>query len=275
MLGLVAALVASQVFGGDDASDTVADVPTRTVDGEVDSPEDLLPDDFPVPPGAGAESAEAALTGFLDAEVAQDFEESFGYLSAADRVEFVSPAEWVASHADQLPPILDYEVGDTESGGDGREIITTDVSFEAGLDPVIGLTPAEATVRWDVVQDDEGAWGVALESSAVEPQYPSDDGVVPAAEAWAEARQDCETPANERGGLVGSPSLAKQLCDTSGAVEISEPETLDDAEAQPIFTAFGPEAVGAARVVRLSGPAKFGLVLVPIGDDWTVVAVLP
>jgi hypothetical protein len=276
-LGLGAALAGSALLddgGGDAAGEAVADA-GRTVTGEVDSPADLLPDDFPVPPGAGAESPEAAVTGFLDAEVDDDFETSFGYLADADRSLFVSGAGWVASHANELPPIEGYELVEVGTVEDGRALVSTEVRFEPGLDPVIGLTPEEATVEWEVLEGQDGAWGVRLEGSTFAPRYPSEDGVVPAAASWAEARQRCEAPANERGGLVGNPALADQLCDTSGAVDIGEVELLGDADAQPIFTAFGAEAAAAARVVSVDGPASFRVVLVPIGDDWTVVAVLP
>lgn len=275
VLGLGAALVGVQLFGGDDdASAPDADI-ARTAPDEVNSPEDLLPDDLPVPEGAGAQSAEAAVTGFLDAERDQDFQTSFGYLSSVDRATFGSAAGWVASHANELPLIIDYELGEVTPVSEDQLTVSADVTIEAALDQVIGLTPGSATVRWDVVQGNDGFWGVALESSALEPRYPSDDGVVPAAQAWADARQDCEMPANERPGLVGAPPLAGQLCDTTGSVELGGPGALDDAEARPILTAFGPEAAAAARVVRVDGPAAFGLVLVPIGDAWTVVAVLP
>lgn len=275
VLGLGAALIGVQLFGGDDDASAPGAGTSRTAPDEVNSPEDLLPDDLPVPDGAGAESAEMAVTGFLDAESDQAFQTSFGYLSSVDRATFGSSAGWVASHANELPLIVDYQLGDVTPVSEDRATVSADVTFEPGLDQVIGLTPGSAAVRWDVVQGSDGFWGVALESSSIEPRFPSDDGVVPAAQAWADARQDCETPANERAGLVGAPPLADELCDTNASVELGDPDALDDVEARPVLTAFGPEAAAAARVVRVDGPATFGVVLVPIGSEWTVVAVLP
>lgn len=272
MLGLVAAFVGAQIFGGESVDDTASGA--RTVPGEVDSPQDLLPDDLPVPPGAGAESAEAAVTGFLDAEVAGDYEESFGYLQDVHRADYLSPAGWVSAHADVLPTILDYELGEQTELDDGRTTIRTVVQLEPGLDQVVGLTPAEAVVHWDVVRGEDG-WGVSLDTSPFEPVYPDEDGAVPAARTWAEARQRCDTPANERGGLIGSPALAEALCDTDGGITVGEPEPLDELAAQPFSTAYGAEAVAAARTVRVTGPAELGVVLVPIGDDWTVIGVIP
>ena len=275
ILGLAAALVGVEVFGGaDTASAPDADV-SRSAPEEVDSPGDLMPDDVPVPDGADARSPEAAVSGFLDAETDRDFRTSFGYLSAVDRATFGSAAGWEASHANELPLIVDYELGEVTPVNDDQMTVSADVSFEPGLDQVIGLTPGSALVRWDVVQSSDGSWGVALESSAIEPRYPSDESVLPAAEAWADARQDCEVPANERPGLVGSPALADELCGTDEALMLSGPELLDVLASRPVLTAFGPEAAAAARVVRVEGPAAVGVVLVPIGPDWTVVAVLP
>lgn len=275
LLGLIIAVVGARLMS-DDSSPAASDGPdNRVAPDEVDAPQDLLPDDQPIPPGAGAETAEEALTGFLDAEVASDFTTSFGYLDDGSRSAFTSPEFWVASHANELAPITDYEIQESTQEGEDRTLIDTSVSFVPGLDQVIGLTPARASVTWDVVRGDDGSWGVSLDSSAVRPEYPSDEGAVPAVETWAAARQSCEDPGNEWGTVVGSPSLATQLCDAGGTVALGEIEALDEAESQPVFTAFGPETVTAARVVRLSGPAEFSVVVVPIGDEWTVIGILP
>lgn len=274
-IGLAAAFVGSQVLGGEDDEPVAEVADSRTLDGEVTGPADLLPEGTPVPDGAGAESAEAAITGFLDAEVADDFETSFGYLDDAGRAEFGSPAGWVASHANELPPITGYELGERQPADDGREIIAAVVEFEPGLDQVIGLVPARATVQWDVTRGADGGWGVSLGTSAFTPEYPPDTEVPGAVQQWLAARQQCETPDNERDGLVGSPSLANALCDVDGDVAVGEVETLDELGAQPIFTAFGEDTVGASRSVRLSGPVEMAVVLAPIGDQWTVIGVLP
>lgn len=274
-IGLLAALVGTQLFG-DDGDPAASDGPDNRIAPEsVDAPEDLLPDDQPVPPGAGATSAEEAIRGFLDAEVDADFRTSFGYLAEPERASFGSPEFWVASHANELAPITDFEIQESTPEGDERVLVDTSVSFVPGLDQVIGLTPARASVTWDVVRGEDGSWGVSLDSSAARPEHPSDDGVVPAVESWATARQSCDTPENEFGTVVGSPSLASQLCEAPGDVVVGEIEQLDEASGQPVFTAFGPEAVTAARVVRISGPAELSVVLVPIGDQWTVIGVLP
>lgn len=270
-LGLLIAIGGTQFLGRD--GDGAAAELGRSVTGEINS-SDLLPDDLPVPPGAGATSAEEAVTAFLDAEVARDFETSFGYLDDVTRATYGSPAGWVSAHADLLPPIVEYSIEGQETAADGREILSTQVALVPSLDPVVGLTPAEAIVRWSVTEG-EGGWGISLDSSPFEPQYPSDEGAAPAAREWAEDRQRCEQPANEHDGLVGSPALARQLCNAEATPTFDGPSPLDEMTGQPVFTAFGPEAFLAARVVRVSGPADLAAVLVPIGDTWTVIAILP
>ncbi len=274
VIGLLAALVGAQVFG-DDGSDGAAVDDRRFATGEINSPDDLLPDDVVVPPGAGAASAEAAVTGFLDAEVDGDFAASFGFISEVDRAEHGSPEGWLASHADVVPRILGYELeeGGAEEGA-GRATISALLTLEPGLDQVTGLTPAEAVVRWDILEGADG-WGVSLQTSAFEPVLPDEAGAAPAALAWAEARQRCDVPANEHGIVVGSPALARTLCDSTGPVEVGDPTPLGDTDAQPVATAFGDQVARAARVVRIDGPSELAAVLVPVGDEWTVIGVLP
>ena len=277
LVGVAAAVFAPRLLDDDDASE--AAVPAqqgRTLDGDevVTSPEDLLPDDVEVPPGADAQSAEAALTGFLDAEVAKEYETSFGFLSSADRITFGSPAGWVAGHADVVPPILSYEPGEV-SEGDGVTTIVTRVTFEPGLDQVVGLTPGEARVAWEVLEAEDGSWGVALDTSAVEPIYPPAEGAGAAARTWVDARQACAEAPNEREGLVGAAPLADLLCGAEGELALGEVSALDEAAASTIATAFGPETAAASRAVRITGSVELAAVLAPIGDEWFVIGVLP
>jgi hypothetical protein len=156
---------------------------------------------------------------------------------------------------------------------DGNASVPAVVTFTPGLDQVVGLVPLQANVTWQLARGTDGAWGVSLDSSAIEPIYPSDDGAAPAARTWLDARVACRTPSNERAGLIGSPALANALCGAS-ALTLGDAKALDDVEATPIATAFGAETRSAARVVRVSGAVELGVVLVPIGDQWTVIGVV-
>lgn len=228
----------------------------------------------PAPEGAGAGSAEAAVTGFLDAEVAGDFEASFGYLSDDDRLAYTSPARWVASHADVIAPVLSYEVVQVDDADADDAEVMTDVRFEPGLDQVTGLTPAAARATWVVAEGEDGTWGVALDESTLAPTYPPAEGADEAAREWVGARLACEEPANEHPSLVGSPAVADALCDAAEPT-LAAGEPLTAIDAQPVLNAYGQSTASAARLVQLSGPVDLGAVLVPIGDVWTVIAVVP
>lgn len=278
LAGVAAAVLVPRLLDGGDEQPgeaaPAADRRTLDEDEPVTSPEDLLPDDVEVSPGAGAPTAEAALTGFLDAEAAQDFETSFGFLSSTDRVSFGSPAGWVAGHANVFPPLLGYELGEV-SEGEGVTTVVTTVMFEPGLDQVVGLTPGRARVAWEVLEAEDGAWGVALDTSAVEPVFPPAEEAGAAARTWLDDRQACAEPAGEREGLVGAAPLADTLCDAAGELVAGDVAELDETEATTISTAFGPEAAAASRVVRVTGSVELGAVLAPIGDEWVVIGILP
>jgi hypothetical protein len=269
-----AVLIPSLLDGDDDAPPPQADRPV--VDRPVDGTADARPADDDVPPGAGAATPEAAVTGFLDAEVAGDLATSFGFLSEEDRTAYGSPAGWVAGHADAVPPVLGYELQPVPPADGAAATAVTMVTLEPGLDQVVGLTPGRAQVTWDVRQGTDGTWGVSLrEGTTFEALHPSDDGARPAAQRWVDDRQRCDTPANEYGGLIGRAVLADALCDVEGEVSVGEAAPLREVDATTFSTAFGPETVEAARLVRISGAVELGAVLVPIGDEWTVIGVVP
>jgi hypothetical protein len=271
LAGLGVAVVGSKLLSDDGHATAGGSVP-RTLAAQVKSPADVLPPGV-VPPGAGAATADAAITGFLDAEARADYATSFGFLSDADRQSFASPAGWVASHASSMAPITDFTLGDV-SATDTSATVPGHVTFKPGLDQVVGLIPGQANVTWQVNRGSDGSWGVSLDSSTIEPVYPSDDGVLPAAQHWLADREACVVPANERAGLIGTPSLAGALCHAASAPVLGDAKALNAAQTTAIATAYGAEATTAARVVRVSGPVELGVVLVPIGDEWTVIAVL-
>ncbi|CAN5914806.1 hypothetical protein BH23ACT10_BH23ACT10_05800 [soil metagenome] len=223
---------------------------------------------------AGADSPTAAVEGFLSAEVDGQLADAFGYLSTDDRETFGSAAEWVAVHADALPPVTGYTVADVDADGD-RAQITGTVAFEPGLDQVLGLVRPQADVTWTAVRDTQGDWGVDLTDSELLPVYPDDDqGAVDAAQRWAQARQQCRTEGEWDGGLVGSPALADALCGTDGPVEVGQAAALDDIDAPAFNAAFGPDVGMWTRVVTVTAPVPVRVALAPIGDRWEVIGVM-
>lgn len=230
----------------------------------------------PVPPGAEAPGPRAAVEGFLDAEIAQDFTTSFGFLSGAARADYGSPERWVAAHADVLPPVRGYEIEQVEEPGDTgeRAEVVAMVTFEPSLDQVVGLVPERSRVTW-ATAGDGGSWGVDIGASTFEPLYPPEDAAPGAVQEWARAHQGCGPAPSWGGNLVGSPALAEGLCGTEGAVEVGAPAPVAEVDAGPVLAAFGPEAADWARVVPVTAPVELRAVVAPLGQQWLVVGVLP
>lgn len=272
----VRAIAANRASGGAVDADVQAAVDGTNGDGsaaeqpapDTDAPRSAADD-------AGAATPRDAVAGFLTAESEGRIADSFTFLSAADRRDLGSASGWVAAHADVLPPVTGFEIGDVTRDGDRAEVDAT-VAFEPGLDEVLGLTPAQGSATWVVNRADSGRWGIAFDDSTVEPEYPSDDeAAVAAARDWAQARQQCaDAPGEWSGGLLGSPAVAEKLCGADGAVEIAPATALSDVDAPAITAAFGPDAGTWARVVPVTAPEPLRVVLAPVGDRWMVVGAL-
>lgn len=223
----------------------------------------------------GAESAVAAVEQFLAAEQAHDLDASFALLSDEDRQDVPNPAAWVAVHADVLPPVLSYDVGNVEADPDGV-VVTSVVDFEPSLDEVRGLVSGTARVRWHVTEDVSG-WRVSLAASTIESIYPDEADAVAAAEQWLEVGPcDPAGAALPNVTFLGSRrDLLRALCERGGSAG-GEALRLDDRRAQNDLTAaFGPGVDRWARIVPVEGAVPARLVLAPVGDDWTVVDVIP
>lgn len=231
--------------------------------------------DKAVTPTAGS-PAEAA-TAFLDAEVAKDYEESFGYLSQPDRESFVATEAWADTHAD-LWEITAYRLVPDEAAPDerGTAEVLADVELQAGLDPFIGLVPAQAQLSLSLVEED-GGWRVSFADSLYEPIYLDDATADDVTQEWVTARQSCQPlPAEEQADLLGSPSLADTLCGAEGGIEVGPVETIDRLpDAGPYLNAYGEQVATWARVVRLSGAVEIDAVLAPVGDRWEVIGLTP
>jgi hypothetical protein len=232
-----------------------------------------------VPTDGGAATPIEAVEGYLAAEAGGRYDESFLFLTTADRELYRSAANWTQQHAD-LPPIVGYMVSPTSAppAPDGRVTVGATLALEPSLDEVAGLVAARATAAWVAVQEG-GLWRVLLSESALTPTWPSDTTAGDAVRAWAEARRDCPTgtqiTAEWAGGLLGFPSLADDLCEASSRVRVGPPVPLDPIDAATFVAAFGEEVAEVARVVPLTSPAELQAVVAPLGDNWLVIGVLP
>ena len=276
VVGLAIGLGVARLLSGGDSGDdrpSVADLDlpgSPTPNGAEDQPS------APAPPASdqvasveSATSPQAAVEGFLTAEALRDFEASYPFLSQTDHVAYTTPALWVAAHA-EFPAVTGFEV---EAVTDATVVTVT--AFQSTLDPVLGLIPARARGTWQTIEQD-GGWRVSYLDSTIQPLYPSDDGVAPAAESWATARLACGTQAEAEGGLLGAPDLAEELCEAEGELTLGPVGVLrDGTETTALLSAFGPEVFTWARVVPIEAPVPMQIVLAPIADAWQVFAILP
>jgi hypothetical protein len=224
------------------------------------------------PPAAPASTPVAAVTGFLDAEVAGDFAASYGTLSAPDRLRAGSRSDWTTLHA-QLPTIRGFTIGETRSAP-GRTEIAAEVELQPGLDAVVGLVPARAQATWIAVAED-GGWRVDFDNSTLVPEYPPDAAAVDTASSWVSARAQCRRAPQYRDGLLGVTALASDLCGARGPVRVGTAAPLRAGTGvEPFVAAFGPDVFTWARAVPVESPAPMSVVLAPIGDRWVVIGVL-
>lgn len=269
-LGVAITAGISAVRGNDGAAPAAGE--TTTTELPIGEPVDVPAITGTVEPGAPADSPEAAVTAFLDAELAGDFTASYLLLSATDREEYRTPAGWVASHADVLPPVTGYEVEDL-AADDSRATIVTVTGFEPSLDQVVGLVPERARATWVAVAED-GGWAVALSESNFEPLHPPDAEATAAVQAWVRSHQECR-PDGEHSPVLGLPALALALCDTDGPVRVGEVERFTEGfDTNTFLAAYGAPVLEWARVVPVEGPVELRAVVAPIGRQWTVIGVL-
>lgn len=231
------------------------------------------PSGVPEPP---ATDPIGAVVGFLTAEAAADFERSFDFLSADARAAFGgTSASWIAVHADVMPPVTGFVIGEVTSFGDGRTAVASTVGFRPSLDEVVGLVPPQAQVTWMVVEADDGTFGVDLEVSAFSPLYVSDATASDAVAAWVTSRQACGRDGEWGGTLLGVVGPVRALCGASGQITVGEPAALSSFEAAPFTAAFGEDVLAWARQIEVTGAVELRAVIAPIGTEWRVIGALP
>lgn len=264
---------------------SAADVPSRGIAPERAAPVDgdglatagfveLPPPPTEVPPSPAADPA-GAVEGFLAAEVLDDLAASYAFLSPETQATFGgSPASWVAAHADVLPPITRFAVGEVTTTDDGTATVASTIGLEPSLDEVVGLVPAQADVVWTVVSTSDGP-AIELEASSFTPRF-IPDGRAPAdVAAWVASRQACGRDGEWGGTLLGVEGPVRELCGAEGAVQVGAPAPLGELEAAAFTTAFGEDALLWAREVTVSGPVELRAVVAPVGSRWLVIGALP
>ncbi len=217
--------------------------------------------------GPPAASPQAAVEGYLGAEIAGDAAGSFQLLAAEARTKVVDVNGWRAART-RLPRFTSYTV--EPGGADGT--VVTEVRLEPMVDPIVGVIPARATVTWRPVAED-GGWRVGLTGSTIEPRFPADDTADDVALTWVSQRQAC-TPDPAAATLLLQPNLASALCGQPGMYSAKAPAPLSSLpNPGAVIDAYGPDASSWARVVRLDGPAPLDVITAPLGDQWVVIGI--
>jgi hypothetical protein len=268
---LVAILLAAMVIAGcsgDDDDDDAGALPSTTAPGATSVVSGAVPDGAVPQP-----TAVAAVEALLTAEVALDRATSFTTIGGALRVEFPTVGAW-ERRRNQLGTPISFTV----EPGSSESIAVARVEHVPSLDPFRGLVNASEVQTW-TAEPVEGGWLLVAEPE-VEPVLPDEALAVESATAWAEAVRACDQDAAaEHEGvsiLFGDGSLAAGLCGAPDAVVAGAPVPLaSGVVSADIVAQFSSDALLWARVVPITAPIVFGVVVAPIGDDWSVIGIAP
>lgn len=253
-----AALALVGCSGGDDAPPRPATSTTLTA-------ATALPDPQPTPRPRLSD----AVRDFLAAEQRSDRAASFLLLSRQSRVEYPDVDAWLRRRQ-ELPAVTGFRI---EGDGDQATSVVAVVEHEPGLDPFRGLSPAREKQTFTGRQE---AGGFLVDGDpGVELILPPEAKAADATAAWVAAVQACDQP---RAGalqavsdLFGSAQGAVGLCGKAGPITPGAVGRLAPGIASTdIVAQYSTDALRWARVVRLTSPAAFGVVLAPIGDEWKV-----
>lgn len=219
---------------------------------------------------APADSPRVAVTGLLEAEKTSNHAASYRFISERGRAKYRDSDDW-AHLRDQLPAVTGFHIDKTSDS-----VVEVVVDHQPGLDPFVGLSLAHDRERW-TVRREGGRWTVDPEP-AIDPILPDEDKAAGVALQWATAIQKCDSRAAAKlqalERLFGSADAAGKLCHSRGALKASKvtdppngPDTAD------LLGQYGGGVLVLSRAVTVTGgPAGVGLILVPIGDDWRVIA---
>lgn len=266
-----AALVAvALVVGGcsgddDDPSDAGATTSTTAADAPTPTP----------PPGDDAapqETLRAAVDLFLTARVDGDAAAAYRMFGGDVLEEYRDVAEW-EMRTSELPAPTGYEVEDSDDPAE----VTAVVTHEPGLDPFIGLSPAQERQTFTGVEVD-GGWLIGAEP-VTEIVLPDDAAATAAVTTWAEAVQACDEAAADAlqavDPIFGQSVGASELCESTGGVTAGAPEALlGGPESADLVAQYSTDAIEWARAVPVTAPTTpFFVIVAPIGDGWQVIGV--
>ncbi len=215
-----------------------------------------------------------AVRDLLAAEQGLDRGASFLLLSRQSRVEFKDVADWT-ERRQQLPIVTGFRIEPGSEGdkGDRAGMVIAVVDHVPGLDPFRGLSPARETQTFTGRREGDG-WLVDGDP-VTDPLLPPDPLAVEAATSWVAAVQACDKAKADGlqavSTIFGSAEGATGLCGTPGAVTPGVVDRLTPGVgSSDIVAQYSTDALVWARVVRITSPATFGVVMAPLGDRWLV-----
>jgi hypothetical protein len=214
----------------------------------------------------------AAVEALLGADQRGDHSGSYRLLTDASRTRVGSESDWARLRS-ELPAITGFDVAPGKT--DGTVLAT--VEHRPGLDPFVGLSPAEEHQTWKGARAGSG-WLVDAAPRIV-PVYPSAEKAPALVRKWAEAVQGCNEDfarlAQAVDEIYGTSAAAGELCGSAGTVTVGAAAKLESGPTSAELVAqYTDDALQWARVVPVEGPmTPFDVIVAPIGDDWRVIGV--
>lgn len=217
-------------------------------------------------------SVEAAVEALLSAEQRGDYAGSYALLSRAGRRDYPTVARWMRRRT-RLPAVTDFTVAATS---DDTAVAT--VSHEPALDPFRGLTPGRERQTWNGRKT--GAGWLLDSDPTVKLVLPSDAAAKEAASQWAGAVQRCDQTGARAfqavDQLFGDANAASGLCGSVATVVADGVSRLGAGPSSAdIVAQYSTDALNWAKVVEVKAPVAFGAVVVPLGDIWRIIGILP
>jgi hypothetical protein len=241
----------------------------------------------PVAPASEPLTARAALSSFLDAEIADldgaspaRSEASFALLEPDAQREVGSVAAWRQTRAERVVP-ASYVITN-ERRVDNRVELTVAASRTPSITPFRGLVAAETTEVWSLAPTDQTkGWRVQRgRPVSVAPHLAADSAAVTDAQRWIDGASRCDrsiVALQLQRDLLGSPQLAQLACTTKGTWRATGALPVGDLDDITPFVATYGSGVGRwGRGVEVAnGDKRFVVVVGPVGDDWRVMGLLP
>ena len=222
-------------------------------------------------------SARDALQRYLEAEIAENHDVGFGLVDAETQVSDGPLAAWQNGRVNRLLPERFSILSETvvASGVD----FTVSATRTPAVSPLTGLVPARSEETWRVVN--AGGWRVLRGRPIdVRPELPSDVVAAATGSAWLARAAACDesgaTALQLSANLLGSPDLRDGTCKSDSAWTAGDAIPLSHISNPTVFVAAYGSSVGRwARAVPVTGPGRYTIVLVPLGNEWRVTGVIP